>query len=128
MAQPAAQQPVTFGLIRVDPSSWEGNWKIIDANVSTSATEGTRYAKVRGDHELTIKLPMGDPDALTLAGLQLGDVVAAIYCQHGAATADLLEYALCTSMPVTCDNTTDVPRITATFKGGDLTRNVTYTA
>src|SRR4051812_1123044 len=101
MAQPAAQQPLVLGDNRMDVSAWEGNWKIIDANVSTSGTRDTRYAVVRGDHELTARMPLGEPDALTLAGYELGDIIPQIYCPHGATTADLLEDALVVSTPTT---------------------------
>ncbi len=122
----SAQQPIFVGNDRLDVSSWEGNWQIISTNVSTSATEGTRYAPVRGDHEATFRLPIDDENAIEAAGLELAEVVPAIYFQTGPDVYDLLENSLVVSVPTQCDGTSDVPRIQVSVKGGDLTRNVYF--
>ena len=118
--------PIFVDGIPLEASSYEANWEIRRTDVSTGATNGTRYAMVRPDPKLTIRMPIDDENSLEVCGYTLGDVIPILYCRTSSTTADKLEHALVVSMPKTVNTENDVPRVVVMLEGGDLTLDVTY--
>lgn len=102
-------------------SQWEGDWKAINANVSTAATRGTRYAFVREDNSWTISAPIDSDLAGFLLGMTPGQVITEIKFGWDDGLYDTLVDTTVMSVPKRVDNNSDVPRITVSGHGGDLT-------
>lgn len=123
MAIPAAQQPVYIGTVVADITRWSGNWSNRLAEVSTSATTGTRYANVRPDPQWSLDLPLDDPNYPEVIGWTAGLVITTMFFKH-SSKADRLCSTTVEAVNKSADNNNDVPRVQVSGRGGDISYNL----
>lgn len=124
MAIPIAQMPIGNGAtaINVTRSSWDNTCRLSEVTTSGNVN-GTRYAPVVRDPSWTAEAPIDDAGFIEVALGNTGSTVSSLRLYETVTKYDAIANTTIERITKSTDSTGDVPRMSISGRGGDITVN-----